>query len=191
MLERLREPFPAAQVKKNQDGLDYVSIDGYINRTLEVLGLSYDFNVRQSSVTLLPPEMKTRTGKMQFLAQVTADLVIQDLDVASSRSGVGADVSFDPDKAVKTAQAEAFKKAAHQFGIALELWDADHRATLAKARKLTTPAAMKQEVYKIARERTGKDKPTLAEMAKLFGVSAGDLGDEPTLRGILTAEGLL
>ena len=44
-----------------------------------------------------------------------------------SHTGVGADVSFDLDKAVKTALAEAIKKACHQYGIALELWEEERR----------------------------------------------------------------
>jgi hypothetical protein len=109
-----------------------------------------------------------------------------------SAFGIGAMKGPDADMSVKSANSEAMKNAAKNgFGVALELWDADHRDALAKARKLTTPAAMKQEVYRIAREQTGKDKPTMAEVAKLFHVNAGDLGDEATLRGILQDEGLL
>lgn len=189
-------------VKKNPSGMDYVSIDGYINRLLDVLGLDYDFTIQQSTVELLPAEMKTSSGKRQYLATVTGNLTLHGTPPAANqvpsggtrgttRAGTGADVSFDPDKAVKTAQAEALKKAAHQFGIALELWDADHRKSLEKARKLTTPAAMKQEVFKIARDRTGKDKPTAKEIGAVFGVNPGDLAEEATLRAILEAEGLL
>ncbi|MEM2991059.1 MAG: Rad52/Rad22 family DNA repair protein [Halobacteria archaeon] len=47
--------------------------------------------------------------------------------------GVGADVDSDPDKAVKTALAEAIKKAGHQFGIALYLWDEKERQAVEEA----------------------------------------------------------
>jgi len=185
--------------------LDYVSIDGYINRLLEVLGTEYDFIVTQSSVELLPPEMKTSTGKRLYMAQVTGQLTLHGTPPAvnqapslpgrykTTRSGVGADVAFDADKAIKTAQAEALKKAAHQFGIALELWDEEHRAKLDKQRKLVgaSEAVLKQEVFKIARERTGKDKPTAAEVAKTFSKKAGELADADVLRSILEAEGLI
>jgi hypothetical protein len=189
VLEKLREPFPAELVKKNQNNLDYVSIDGYLNRLLDVLGLNFDFEIEESSVTLLPPEMKTSSGKMQYLAQARGALVIE----GRSRAGVGADVSFDPDKALKTAQAEALKKACHQFGIALELWDEDHRKSLDRQRKLigASAATLKQEVFKIARERLGKDRPSAKDIAGVFGVQPGDLADEETLTGILKGEGLL
>lgn len=202
MLASLRQPFTVEQVKKNADGLDYVSIDGYISRLLDVLGTGYDFRITRSELVLLPEDMKTRSGKRQYLANVTGELSLHGKHPATNgmggtfvpptvRAGVGADVSFDPDKALKTAQAEALKKAAHQFGIALELWDEEHRTKLEKQRTLTTDAAIKREVWKIARERTGKDKPTAAEVARVFGKKAGELADTAVLREILVSEGVL
>ena len=186
--------------------MDYVAIDGYIRRFLDTLGLSYDWRINQTTLELLPAELKTRSGKYQYLAQVTGTLSIHGSRSAmnqsgassawtegTARSGVGADVSFDPDKAVKTAQAEAFKKAAHQFGVALELWDEDHRANLEVQRRLASgsEAALKREVFRIAKERLDVDKPTAAQVAKLFGKKAGELADVEVLRAILTDEGLL
>lgn len=187
VLERLREPFPASQVKLNQDKKHYVAIDGYINRLLDVLGLDYEFMVTGSSVELLPETMKTSSGKRQYLAQVSGALVID----GHSRAGVGADVSHDPDKALKTAQAEALKKAAHQFGIALELWDEEHRKAIDRQKSLKTPAARKQELFRLAKEALGKDKPTAKEIAEHFGVKAGDLADDGTITRILTEQGAL
>lgn len=174
-----------------------MSIDGYITRLLDVLGPNYDFTITSSELELLPESMNTRSGKRQYLARVTGQLTINadpapgHSYVTSTRAGVGADVSFDPDKALKTAQAEALKKACHQFGIALELWDADHRKKLDKQRSLTTDTAIKREVFAIARERTGKDKPTAAEVAKVFGRKTAELGDPEVMRQILVDEGLL
>lgn len=189
VLEKLRKPFPATQVKKNQDGLDYVSIDGYIGRLLEVLGMEYDFTVTQSSVELLPDAAKTKTGKLQYLAQITAQLRIGE----TTRAGVGADISFDPDKAVKTAQAEALKKAAHQYGVALELWDEEHRASLKLARNAASgsEAALKKSVFDLAKKRLNKTKPTVAEVAELFGVETGELSDKGTLARILEEQGVI
>lgn len=182
-------------MKKNQDKKDYVSIDGYITRLLDVLGLDYDFIITQSTVNLLPEHVKTSTGKVQYLAQVTAQLHVLDDDGVSRtvRSGVGADVSFDPDKAIKTAQAEALKKAAHQFGIALELWDEEHRAGLETARKAAggSEKDLKKSVFDLAKKRLDKTKPTVAEVADLFGVEPGELSDKDTLARILTEQGVI
>lgn len=198
VLERLREPFPASQVRKNPDGMHYVAIDGYINRLLDVLGTDYDFRIVSSSLELLPEDMKTRSGKRQYLAQVTGELSLRSPSIAddsryTTRCGVGADVSFDPDKAVKTAQAEAFKKACHQFGIALELWNEDRRDEIDRQHRLASGSeqALKTEVWNLAKAKLGKDKPTLAEVAKAFGVEPGELSDPVTLQKILAEEGVL
>jgi hypothetical protein len=196
-LTALRVPFPASQVKQNQNKLDYVPIDGYINRFLDTCGLDYNFIVTQSNIELLADDenLKTSTGKRQYLAQVTGQITVFDRANGTStvRSGTGADVSFDPDKSVKTAQAEAFKKAAHQFGVALELWDESHRADIATARKAGdgNEGALKKAVFDLAKKKLNKTKPTVAQVAECFLVSAGDLSDMNTLRGILETEGVL
>jgi hypothetical protein len=197
-------PFPASQVRKNQNNLDYVGIEGYINRFIDVVGLGYDFLVTQSSVTLLPEDMTTSTGKRQYLAQVTGQIRLHGSRTpnnvspsfslpGTTRSGTGADVSFDPDKAVKTAQAEAFKKAAHQFGVALELWDEGHRADLEVVRRGAggSEAALKKAVFDLAKKRLDKAKPTVADVAELFNVAPGDLSSKSTLEQILRTEGAL
>lgn len=183
-LTKLREPFPAEMVKQNQDGMDYVAIDGYINRWLEVMGPDYSFEiVGPVELILLPEDMKTRSGKRQYLARVTAAISVGE----TRRCGVGADVSHDPDKAVKTAQAEAFKKASHQFGVALELWDEDHRTQLATDRALAAgdEQTLKAEVTRRAKEGLGKTRVTADEIADYFNVTVADLGDLATLKRIL------
>jgi hypothetical protein len=194
VLEQLRKPFPASLVKKNQNGMDYVSIDGYINRLLDVLGFEYSFIIRGSSLQLLDEDMTTSTGKRQYLATVTAELqIMYEPGSISVRSGTGADVSFDPDKAIKTAQAEALKKAAHQFGIALELWDEEHRKDLDVARRAAggSEQALKKAVFDRAKEKLGKKRPTLKQVAEAFGVEEGDLSDKGKLEKILKDEGIL
>lgn len=183
-LEALRKPFPAEEVKRNQSGLDYVAIDGYLGRLLDTLGLGYQVILNGPvRLELLPEEMSTSTGKRQFLAQVQLDLQIG----GSSRPGVGADVSFDPDKAVKTALAEAMKKACHQYGIALELWDESHRATLATDRALAAGDlnTLKAEVYRRALEGLDTDSATPEEVADYFNVTVGDLSKPASLKSIL------
>jgi len=197
LLDQLRVPFPASMVKKNQDKLDYVSIDGYINRLLDVLGFDYSFIIRSSNLELLDESMNTSTGKRQYLASVTAELQIaypvESGKSVAIRSGTGADVSFDPDKAIKTAQAEALKKAAHQFGIALELWDESHRANLELARRAAggSEQALKKAVWETAKKKLGSDKPTPAQVAKVFHRNTGDLSDPDVLAAILVEEGVV
>lgn len=151
--------------------------------------MDYDFVVVQSHVALLPEAAMTSSGKLQYLAQVTGQLKIGD----TTRSGVGADISFDPDKALKTAQAEALKKAAHQYGIALELWDEEHRESLKLARNAAggSEAALKKSVFDLAKKQLNKAKPTVAEVAKQFGVEPGELSDKATLTKILQDQGVI
>lgn len=183
-LAKLRAPFPADQVKRNQSGLDYVAIDGYLGRLLDTLGLRYSAVLHPTRLELLPESMKTSTGKMQYLAVISLDLKIGE----SSRPGVGADVSFDPDKAVKTALAEAMKKACHQYGIALELWDEKHRDSLATDRALAAGdvTTLKAAVFaKFKEANADADEITPARIADYFNVAVADLNNPAALKQIL------
>lgn len=183
-LAKLRAPFPADQVKRNQSGLDYVAIDGYLGRLLDTLGLRYSAVLHPTRLELLPESMKTSTGKMQYLAVISLDLKIGE----SSRPGVGADVSFDPDKAVKTALAEAMKKACHQYGIALELWDEKHRDSLATDRALAAGdvTTLKAAVFaKFKEANADTDEVTPARIADYFNVAVADLNNPAALKQIL------
>lgn len=53
------------------------------------------------------------------------------------KDGIGADklMAADPDKSLKTAYAEAIKKAAHQLGVALYLWDEGERKEIEQEQK--------------------------------------------------------
>jgi recombination DNA repair RAD52 pathway protein len=92
-------------------------------------------------------------------------------------------------EAVSDAVKRALKNLGDQFGLGL--YDAERRGDVERRRGLTTAAGKKREVFKIARERTAKDKPTVKEIAELFGVDPGDLTDEATLTQILVNEGAL
>lgn len=122
----LSRRFKAHEVAKNPKGFHYVSIDATIKRFNQVLGTAWTFYVKDVDLLLLPTEEITygKAEKPGFLAKVVAE--IKTLD--SIRGGTGADYADDPDKAIKTAQAEAFKKAGHQYGVGLYLWDARERA---------------------------------------------------------------
>ena len=142
--DALVERFHHTLVRKNQSGQDYVSIDGYINRLNDVLGAMWSWSVNDWKLypDAAPP---TKNGKPQYLAVVqgTLTIILSDIGVVSigtdedsflttqraqvSRDGIGSNINFDPDTAVKSAQAEALKKSCHQFGIALYLWQEAER----------------------------------------------------------------
>ena len=108
--------------------------------------------------------------------------------------GVGAMKNPDPDMALKSAVSEAIKNAAKNgFGVGLELWNEDYRKTLDTKRALLggSEAALKRAVMQLAREKTGLDKPSAAQVAKAFGRKPGELADTDVLREILESEGLL
>lgn len=124
----LTERFHHSQVRKNQSNFDFVAIDDYINRLNNVLGSNWHWEIRKWEFRDGPA---TKNGKPQYIAIVsgclTLDLRDSDHKHMISRDGVGAGFNFDPDTAIKTAQAEALKKACHQYGIALYLWSEDER----------------------------------------------------------------
>lgn len=185
--ERLAAQFEPAEHKSRSQGgqsLTYISIDATIKRLNAVLGTAWSTD---ANTTL------EATGDDKFLAK-TELLLEAEIDGNVKKAyGVGAMVNRDPDMAAKTALAEAIKKAGHQLGIGLYLWDADTRDEVAKKMKLVgaTEATLKGEVFKLAVEKLGKDKPTAKEIATLFGVTPGELADKDALRAILTKEGLL
>lgn len=129
----LEKKFPIEEVKQREGGfgkkLDYIGIDSAIGRLNEVLPMGYSWVIDNSFVSegsfivvgTLIIESKRDDGSIEFI----------------KRSGIGADTisSKDMDKTVKTAYAEAFKKACNTLGVALYLWDADERAELARERQ--------------------------------------------------------
>lgn len=179
VLEQLRAPFPVEDVKQRPGGggkqLDYVAIETVLARLLDVAP-DYAWEGRVVSIedgTAVVEGHLTIEGKRAF--------------------GVGAMKNPDLDMAVKSANSEAMKNAAKNgFGVSLELWSADYRAQLDRARTAgKSVASMKQEVFRIAKGRLDKASPTAKDVAGVFGVSAGSLGDEDTLREILQKEGIL
>jgi hypothetical protein len=194
LLTQLAAEFTGKDVKTRKSfggpELTYIGIDATIRRLNEVLGAAWSFDLDNVSVTE-SGQITTKSGKTSpaFLAVVSGHITALD----KRAGGVGADRDTDPDKAVKTALAEALKKAGHQFGIALYLWTEGGRKSAQRKMALAggSQAAMKQEVFSLAKERLDNPKPTAAQVAKAFGVKAGDLSDEATLIKILEDEGLL
>lgn len=181
-LEALRQPFPADQVKQRPGGggkkLDYVPIEKFLARLLDA---APGYSIENASAYLTGPDN---------VAVASLELVID----GKRGFGTGAMKNPDPDMALKSAVSEAIKNAAKNgFGVGLELWDEEYRKTLDTKRALIggSEAALKREVFKIARDKTGLDKPTGAQVAKAFGRKAGELADPAVLREILEGEGLL
>lgn len=186
MLEKLRQRFDPREIRTRRQGgmdLQYVDIASVIGRFLDTLGLEWDWSVHDSR--LIPME----GGK--YLATVTGEINVRYEDEMGesryvSRDGVGADVATDPDKAYKTALAEAFKKAAVYFGVGLELWDEavrDENETVMRAVKSDDVDDMKAGVFRLA--LIGGAKPDAKSVADFHGVTVEQLQDPDALRGIL------
>jgi len=201
--------FHPTLVRKNQSGQDYVPIDGYINRLNEVLGHAWAWHINDWK--FYPDAApQTSTGKNQYMAivQGTLTVLLSDVGVIStgdgeegiltsasariSRDGIGAGVNFDPDTAVKTAQAEALKKACHQFGIALYLWSEAERDFIAlQKRAAGDDAALKQLIMAYTQRELEVDTgvvPDADQMLKVLGLKEWDLDKA---REILTKRGIV
>ena len=205
--KELSERFHHSQVRKNQANQDYVSIDGYINRLNDVLGHKWAWSVNKWEFRDAPPTAK---GRPQYLAVVSGTLVIMldDIGVVSlgdgedgylttqrgliSRDGIGAGLNFDPDTAVKTAQAEALKKACHQFGIALYLWSEEERDFVELQRRaMTDDISLKKLVMLHVNKTLDLDpyeQPQREDITKCLGIE--DLSVE-NMRAVLTEQGVL
>lgn len=207
----LTEKFHPSLVKKNQSGQDYVSIDDYINRLNEVLGHAWAWQINDWKLypDAAPPTAK---GKPQYLAVVQGSLSIflSDIGVISIgaeddddaflttqkavvvRDGIGSNINFDPDTAVKSAQAEALKKACHQYGIALYLWKEAEREFVALQKSATNnDVALKQLVvaytHRVLELEPGV-MPEKEQMCEVLGIE--DL-TVPAIRESLSNKGVL
>lgn len=186
MLEKLRARFDPREIRTRRQGgidLQYVDIASVIGRFLDTLGMGWDWSVHDSR--LIPMEGG------QYLATVTGEINVRYEDDLGEpyyvcRDGVGADVAKDPDKAYKTALAEAFKKAAVYFGVGLELWDEEVRTeneTVMRAVKSDDVNDMKAGVFRLA--LIGGAKPDAQSVADFHGLTVEQLQDPEALRGIL------
>jgi len=207
--DALTERFHHTLVRKNQSGQDYVSIDGYINRLNDVLGGMWSWSINDWK--LYPDAAPhTSTGKPQYLAVVqgTLTIILSDIGVVSvgidedsflttqraqvSRDGIGSNINFDPDTAVKSAQAEALKKACHQFGIALYLWQEAERdfVALQKSAK-TNDIALKSLAVAYTQRVKEMDPATMPDKdAIMETLNVSDLSTT-TIRGRFTDMGVL
>lgn len=189
LLEGLQARFPAGEVKQRKGTgsmmLDYIDIPQTINRLREVAGMDVSWYLKDAQISWREEETENGT-KYMYMALVTGHLEVTDGEKTSTWSGVGAHIDRDPDMAIKTAQAEAIKKAGHGFGIALYLWDPQEREAIAKYRdyaKSGTPEALKRAVTALA-VAGGADR-TKESIAAYFGLDEGDLDNPDALRKLL------
>lgn len=188
-LQQLAAELPAAAHSSRTQGgkeLTYVSIDATINHINDVLGPEWGWN-DTSSTKVLPVE-KGYAAVCELRGYAVIDGVTKQL------YGVGGDTATDLDKAMKTALAEAKKKAFHDCGLALYLWNDETSKNVLRKKALATgtPAARKKAVYEIGKTLSGEESPTAAQVAKALGVkSPADLNDDTVSRRVLSEQGLI
>jgi hypothetical protein len=205
--DALTERFHPSLIKKNQSGQDYVSIDGYINRLNDVLGAMWSWSVNDWKIADAAP---TKSGKPQYTAVVqgTLTIILSDIGVVSigidedsfltsqraqvSRDGIGANTNFDPDTAVKSAQAEALKKACHQFGIALYLWSEAERDFIALQKGAAlNDLALKQLVMAYTQRVLELEPGVIPEKEQMCDVLGIKELDVTTIREAFVKKGIL
>ena len=190
-LDDLAAEFKPSQHQTRRGGgvdLTYISIDATINRLNAVLGGNW---ATRANTSLIKEALDEGNYTYLALCELQMDVTVD--GIFKTAYGVGAMRNKDPDMAAKTALAEAIKKAGHQLGIGLYLWDDDKRALVEKKMALAGASEAKQKaaVYQLARDRLGKTKPTAQEVAELFGREQAEMLEPETNRAILEAEGLI
>lgn len=204
ILKELAKPFHPSAVKV-RDGNHYVGIEDHIRRMNDTLGLDWDFSLVDVTIQEHPVRVGREKDKLQWLATahgyVTLYAQYKPKDASRPgdffpqsvvRHGVGCGVNIDPDSAIKTAQAEAFKKACNQFGMAGYLWSEDGREMndlLAAVLEDDSAAAKKVLVAK-ARE-AGVYPLTPATVAEHFKMGLNDDGRLPDDGALLAAKEML
>lgn len=195
----LSEPFDPSTVRKNPRGYHYISIDEVYNRLDDVLGPNWTLTVLSVGLSPVDPEWKkygSRDPKAGFLASVTVRIsALIAGNIHTVRDGVGADFADDPDKAIKTALANAVKKAANGFGVGRYLWKDEERAAIDEANQARNDVReLKKQVVALFKEQTGvtdatwdAQAPSARQelLADHFEVEVTDLASAETLNKIL------
>jgi len=186
-LAQLQAQFAAGEHKARSQGnttLTYVDISATINRVNAVLGAKWSI-LPATKTTILP----TASGSFGAMTEVYIEAVID--GTTKYLYGVGAMTNKDPDMACKTALAEAIKKAWHQAGVALYLWDKETRDQVQLAMEaLESPAARRKALKQLAARELGIENPTGEQVNALFELGEGAPSDEDVTR-ILTENGVL
>lgn len=189
-LAALAAEFPKSEVRQRDGGrgvkLDYIDVVQTITRLCNVLGADWNWRVLDSNVSIV------ELDGPKFLAQERGELevYVPGRDAPVIRGGSGADLDArDPDKAIKTADAEALKKAGHKFQIALYLWDAEKRDEIAEFRKLTKAGLPQLKKAALAKSGAMTGDELAAEVGEVLDldVTVEDLSQEHVLLAYLAA----
>jgi len=180
-LDALQARFePSEHQTRTQGGkeLTYISIDATINRLNNVLGPNWSISIGSTKLSLRGEGIWDAFCELQLQATIDG--------VTKYAYGVGAMSNKDADMSAKTALAEAIKKAGHQLGIGLYLWDPEARDEVnAQMKQASKPGEVKAKIFELAKQKTGKDKPTPEEIASSFGLELSQLQNINTLVGVL------
>ena len=196
VLARLSRRFKAQEVYK-RDGFHYVTVAATINRFNEVLSFHWSLEIDNLSGPTQIEGETTSSGKPVYLVSGHGHLRVPLSTGVISRAGSGASKSYDPDMAVKTTQAEIMKKAGHQFGVGLNLWDEQER-TLAdlpvkrdgKGNFLSlNPAGYKKAVVLLS--KIAGVEQTAEAISWHFSVKPEQLGEQSVLEGILVENNVI
>lgn len=125
--KRLSNKLPPEWIEKikkgNRPELSYVPIDKVLRRLNEVCGDYWN-------IEIIKTDIYNHQDTTSAIVQVSLTICdpANPENIISVRHGIGADKKrgtgdTDIDKIVKTAYANAIKKAANMYGVALELWD--------------------------------------------------------------------
>lgn len=130
--EALRARFNVEDHRRNPKGYMYIAIEKVIGRFIEV-DPAFEIRVVREHFAQLPGLTWSRSQKPAAYAIVTVEVTIHGV----TRAGTGGDygAADDVDKLIKTAYAEAIKKAGNEFGVGLYLWDEEERALIDSAQQ--------------------------------------------------------
>jgi hypothetical protein len=198
-LTDLAARFP--EVKSRSQGgktLTYVDIASTINRLNAVLGMDWSF-AEASAPVILPAKIERMLWNPQtkrkdrpvvldgYTCVISGHLRVDDPFGGKCAYGVGADTDTDIDKVVKTALAEALKKAAHQLGVALYLWDEDERD--AAQAQLTGDNQQMRNILGMravqAGFEAGDEDTRRTRLAAWYQVEEAELDNTETLRRLI------
>jgi hypothetical protein len=131
IFDALAQRFDVEDHKKNPKGFTYIAIEKVIHRFQSVFP-AWELHVLSADVSLVPGvTFGNRNPKPAGIAVVSVEVTIDGV----TRGGVGGAFQAieNADDMVKTALAEAIKKAGHEFGVGLYLWDEEERALIESA----------------------------------------------------------
>lgn len=203
-LAKLTEKFPVEFYRKNPKGYHYIGIERHIARWNQVCGSQWSLEVKDVRFDLANGLTYGRAQKPAAYATVVVAISAVLDGYPVTREGVGGDygAADDVDKLVKTALAEAIKKAGNEFGIGLELWDEEERALIDSAQQQGLTGQVVVRAQPLEADELTELKNRVADIAVLagvertgpaiaahFGIEVEQLQDKGALETIVLAHG--